>query len=170
MTVASPSPSRIYLLRHAEAGWPENGQKDFDRALNDKGYAQAEIVMDRAADLNYRPDLVICSTALRCRQTAEAVRRALCDEDAPFRFVDELYNGSQLVYAEILSVPSNPRSVMLIGHNPSICETLEALAGADDINTIIPNGYPPCGLAVLERIENTAVSEQAWRLIDFIQA
>jgi phosphohistidine phosphatase len=170
MIVVSPSLSRIYLLRHADSGWPENGQKDFDRSLSDTGYAQAEVVMDAAADRNYRPDLVLCSTALRCRQTADAVRRTLCGEDVPLRYIDELYNGALQVYLEILSATDHAGSVMLIGHNPTISETLEVLIGSDQVGAVIAHGYPPCGLAVLERNADAAASKPDWRAIDFLQA
>jgi phosphohistidine phosphatase len=170
MFAASPSLSRIYLLRHADSGWPENGQKDFDRALSDRGYAQAEVVMDLAADKNYQPELVLCSTALRCRQTSDAVRRTLCGEETPFRYIDELYDGPVQVYLEILSATEHAGSVMLIGHNPTISETLEALIGAEPLGNVIANGYPPCGLAVLDRQVTASASEPGWRVIDFLQA
>ncbi|TWD57985.1 phosphohistidine phosphatase [Agrobacterium vitis] len=170
MIVVSSSLSRIYLLRHAESGWPENGQKDFDRTLSDAGYAQAEVVMDQAADRNYRPDLVLCSTAVRCRQTAEAVRRTLCAEDIPLRYIDQLYNGSLEIYLEILSATDTASSVMLIGHNPTISETLETLVGADQVAAVIAQGYPPCGLAVLDRNMDGATNKLEWRVIDFLQA
>lgn len=176
MVAAPPSLARIYLLRHAEAGWPENGQKDFDRSLNDAGYAQAEIVTDRAADKNYSPELVICSTAQRCRQTAEAVRRTLCGEDVPFRFVDELYDSHLGTYLEIISATDNVGSLMLIGHNPAISETLQALIGAEQVGRVIPYGFPTCGLAVLERAANPAPTRPGWpakpdwAMIDFIEA
>lgn len=176
MVAVSPSLARIYLLRHAEAGWPENGQKDFDRSLNDAGYAQAEIVTDRAADKNYNPELVVCSTAQRCRQTAEAVRRTLCGEDVSFRFVDELYDSPIGTYLEILSATDNVSSVMLIGHNPAISEALQALVGAEQVGRVIPYGFPTCGLAVLERVVNVAPTRLGWpakpdwTVIDFIAA
>ncbi|HBF32013.1 histidine phosphatase family protein [Rhizobium sp.] len=170
MIVVSPSLSRIYLLRHAEAGWPENGQKDFDRSLNDAGYAQAEVVTDRAADKNYRPELVICSTAMRCRQTSDAVRRNMCGEDVAFRFVDELYDSPLRVYMEILAGAEDVDSVMLIGHNPAMSETLQALVGPQQLGNIIPHGYPTCGLAVLARTDNARPTQPAWKVIDFLDA
>ena len=57
MAATLPSPSRIYLLRHAEAVWPQPGQGDFDRDLSEKGYGDAEIVADHATDKNYQPDI-----------------------------------------------------------------------------------------------------------------
>ena len=67
MTPSIQSPQRIYLLRHAKSGWAEPGGRDFDRSLSDAGFAEAELLAETAADKQYRPDLVVCSTAKRCR-------------------------------------------------------------------------------------------------------
>jgi phosphohistidine phosphatase len=124
MTAILPPPSRIYLLRHAEAAWAAPGQSDFDRPLNEKGYADAEIVADKAADKGYRPDLVLSSTALRCRNTADAIHRAM-GSTVDIRFVDALYNASPDIYLEIIGAQGSVNSVMLVGHNPTMEQTLE---------------------------------------------
>ncbi len=170
MIVVPPSLSRLYLLRHAEAGWPENGQTDFDRPLNDVGYAQAEQVTNRAAGKDYTPDLIICSTALRCRQTAEAVRRNMRQEVSVFHFVDSLYDGSLRAYMDILAAAENVGSLMLIGHNPTISETLQTLIGPVPTGQIIPYGYPTAGLAVLEKLDNQGLAQPNWKAIDFLEA
>lgn len=169
MTTITPPPSRIYLLRHAKSGWAQPGQHDFDRALDNQGFAEAEVVSDRAADRNYRPDVLISSTALRCKQTAEAVRRAMDEELEPI-FVDELYNGSLGIYIALLDAQKGSRSVMIVGHNPTMEELLEALIGPDAMVAAIPGGYPPAGLAVLDYRGLVAGSSAAWVLTDFLTA
>lgn len=168
MTI-TPPPSRIYLLRHAKSGWAAAGQGDFDRTLDDQGFAEAEIVAGKAADKNYRPDIVLSSTAVRCRQTAEAVRRAISETIEPV-FVDELYNGSLGTYLALLEGQKDSGSVMLVGHNPTMEEVLEALIGADRMLAAIPGGYPPAGLAVLDYRGHVAGSDAAWVLTDFMTA
>jgi phosphohistidine phosphatase len=98
MPAASAPVFRLYLLRHAKAAWALPGQKDFDRTLDDAGFADAEIVADIAADRGLRPDLVLCSTAVRCRQTADALRRAMT-EDLDIRYIDALYAGERISIA-----------------------------------------------------------------------
>jgi phosphohistidine phosphatase len=171
MTVIVSPPSRLYLLRHAKSGWAEPGQHDFNRTLDTQGYAEAEIVADKAADRGYRPDLVLSSTAMRCRQTAEAIRRAITETIEPV-FVDELYNGSLSTYCEILSAQRQAPSVMLIGHNPTLQELLRDLVGVEAMAAAIPGGFPTAGLAVLDcrgSVEDSA-SGSAWILTDFIKA
>jgi phosphohistidine phosphatase len=163
MTAILPPPSRIYLLRHAEAAWAVPGQSDFDRPLNEQGYADAEIVADKAADRGYRPDLVLSSTALRCRNTADAIHRAM-GSTVDIRFVDALYNASPDIYLEIIGAQGSVSSVMLIGHNPTVEQTLEALIGHQALSQALPTGFPTAGLAVLD-YDNGATR---WRLVDFV--
>ncbi|MVA55758.1 SixA phosphatase family protein [Agrobacterium vitis] len=165
MTVTVFKPFRIYLMRHAAADWPGAGQKDFDRPLSNTGYAHAELITDMAADKGYRPDLVICSTAARCRQTADAVRRSMCAEDTEIRYVDALYNGGAETYLEILHSSSQQGSIMLLGHNPAIEECLHVLIGEQALANTIPQGYPAGGLAIID----AADTPSRWQLVDFLQ-
>lgn len=162
MAALLPPPTRIYLLRHAEAAWAEPGQRDFDRPLNEKGYGDAEIVADRAADKGYRPDLVLSSTALRCRDTAEAVHRAM-GSSLDMRFVDALYNASVDTYLEIIAA-QEAATVMLVGHNPTMEQALEAIVGREAMVAALPAGFPTAGLAVLD----FDPAGSRWRLTDFL--
>ncbi|MBB2683129.1 SixA phosphatase family protein [Rhizobium sophoriradicis] len=162
MTVPLPPPNRIYLLRHAEAALAEPGQRDFDRPLNEKGYGDAEIIADKAADKGYRPDLLISSTALRCRDTADAVHRAV-GSGLDVRYVDALYNATVDTYLEIVDA-QDQAAVMLVGHNPTMEQALEALIGPEAMVSALPGGFPTAGLAVID----FDVSVTAWRLTDFV--
>ncbi|ARM88660.1 phosphoglycerate mutase family protein [Rhizobium sp. CIAT894] len=162
MTVPLPPPNRIYLLRHAEAAWAEPGQRDFDRPLNEKGYGDAEIIADKAADKGYRPDLLISSTALRCRGTADAVHRAM-GLTLDVRYVDALYNATVDTYIEIVDA-QDEAAVMLVGHNPTMEQALEALVGHEAMASALPGGFPTAGLAVLD----FDASATTWRLTDFV--
>ncbi|WFR96976.1 SixA phosphatase family protein [Rhizobium tumorigenes] len=168
MTRILPPPSRIYLLRHAEAAQAQPGERDFDRALNDNGFAQAEIVADKAADKGYRPDLVVASTALRCRQTTDAFKRAI-GATTEVQYVDGLYDASQETYLDILSAQTGGDSIMLVGHNPIISQVLEALIGHDAMQKSLPGGFPTAGFAVLDSIQSPDGSTATWILSDFIR-
>lgn len=163
-----PPPSRIYLLRHAEAAQAQPGERDFDRALNDNGFGQAEIVADKAADKGYRPDLVVSSTALRCRQTTDAFKRAI-GATTEVQYIDALYDGSQNTYLEILSSQVGDDSIMLVGHNPIISQVLEILIGHDAMQKALPGGFPTAGFAVLDAIQSADGATASWILSDFIR-
>lgn len=162
-----PEPFRIYLMRHAQAASTAQGARDFDRELDGTGYAQAETVADKAADLRYIPDCIISSTAKRCRQTAEIIRRTL-RETLEVQYIDELYSGSAETYATVIAGQRPARSVMLIGHNPSIDQLLEGLIGTDARRSALPGGYPTAALAVLDYTGGQP-SEGAWSLVDLVK-
>jgi phosphohistidine phosphatase len=159
-----PPPHRIYLLRHAQAAPATSGQRDFDRPLSEKGYADAEIIADRAADKGFKPDIVISSTAVRCRDTADAVHRAM-GPSVDIRFVDALYNASTETYLEIIDAQNTANAVMLVGHNPTIEHTLEALIGHDAFVGALPEGFPTAGLVVLDY----DAANLSWQLTEFLR-
>lgn len=153
-------------MRHAKAAGALPGEQDFDRNLDDHGFAEAELVATKAADLGYRPDMIISSTAARCRQTTEAVRRAIAESIEPV-FVDQLYNGTLGTYLAILDNQKTMPSIMLVGHNPTMEELLEALIGDHRTTRAIPGGFPTAGLAVLDHGEG---SDAGWSLQEFLTA
>lgn len=140
---------RLYLLRHARAAWASPGQTDFERVLDDEGFAEAEVIAEEAADQGYRPDLVISSTAARCRQTAEPFRRTI-SEELEIDYADSLYSGGVDTYAEIAFAARPETSVMIVGHNPMIEEFFHRLVGKEIAETAAPFGYPTAGLAILD--------------------
>jgi len=168
MTTVLPLPKRIYLLRHAKSGWALPGERDFDRTLNDAGYAEAERVAGLAASKGYKPDLVISSSARRCRETAEAIRSVFPTE-IECRFVDELYNCPADTYLEILASLTEFSSIMLVGHNPAIEEVLFILVGTETAQDAVPHGFPTSGLAVLDYDPDAHESGSGhWSLSDFL--
>lgn len=162
MTPSNQLPQRIYLLRHAKSGWAEPGGRDFDRSLSDAGFAEAELLADTAADKGYRPDLVVCSTARRCRQTADAINRVFSGL-VEFRYVDALYNAPAEVYLELSHSVRGVEALMLVGHNPAIEEVFARLCGNDVMARTVPEGYPTSGLAVID-----ALGDDAYALRDFL--
>ncbi|WP_349434560.1 histidine phosphatase family protein [Pararhizobium sp. A13] len=147
---APPAPGfRLYLLRHAKAGWALPGQKDFDRTLGDAGLVEAEIVAEMAADRGFAPELILTSTAVRCLQTAEAFRRAM-GENLDIRDIDALYEGAADSYREIITGQGSLASLMVVGHNPAIEEILREILGERVAAETIPYGYPPGALAVID--------------------
>ncbi|WOS64493.1 SixA phosphatase family protein [Sinorhizobium fredii] len=147
---------RLILLRHARSGWALPGQRDFDRTLDETGYAEAELIAQSAADHGISPDLILCSTAMRCRQTAEPFRRTL-GEDIDIRYVDQLYAGPAGVYTDLVEAHADQSSLMLIGHNPMIEDVFRHFLGEQQSATALANGYPPAGLAVIDFPAHSAV-------------
>ncbi|MFD1326543.1 SixA phosphatase family protein [Mycoplana ramosa] len=149
MATATSGVFRLYLLRHARAGWAEPGKSDFDRTLDDQGYAEAEILAEEMADQGYRPQVVISSTAVRCRETAEPLKRTL-GEELPIEYVDTLYGGSINAYAEVAFADRAETSVMIVGHNPTIEEFFRRVVGLPVADTAAPAGFPTAALATID--------------------
>lgn len=166
MTQLKSPPARIYLLRHAKSGWAEPGGRDFDRILSDAGFAEAELLAEQAADRSYRPEVILSSTAMRCRQTAEAIGRAFSGL-VELQFVDALYNAPADTYLEILNSNGRHASMMLVGHNPAIEEVFAHLVGDDVLARTVPEGYPTAGLAVIDAVDPDRHGS-SWSLKDFV--
>ena len=140
---------RLYLLRHARAAWAEPGKTDFDRTLDDDGFAEAEVVAEEAADQGYKPDLILSSTAVRCRQTAEPFHRSV-SEELSIDYVDSLYSGTVDTSAELAFAERQEAALMIVGHNPMIEEFLHRLLGKEIAQAAAPFGYPTAGLAIID--------------------
>jgi phosphohistidine phosphatase len=96
------------------------------------------------------PALVLCSPALRTRQTHECAGAAggLRGE---VRIVDALYDTGAAEYLDVLRA-ADADSILIVGHNPSMEEFGDALAGDGDPQAMasLKRGFPVCGLATLD--------------------
>jgi phosphohistidine phosphatase len=141
--------SRLYLLRHAKAGWALPGMRDFDRPLEASGIADAEATGQAMRSAGFVPDVTLCSAAVRCRQTLEAV--ALQADTGRVQFLETLYADDASGYLATIRNQSSAGSLLVIGHNPMIEDLAIALAGEGDRMALaaLELGFPTSGLAVL---------------------
>lgn len=121
-------PTNLSLLRHAHSGLALPSEKDFDRRLDKNGVQQANKIARLAASHGYKPQQILCSTATRCRQTAEIfiLNNGL---DYEITTLQSLYNSSVETYINELLEQSTADNVMLIGHNPTLEILLLQLVG-----------------------------------------
>lgn len=147
--MASESKKRLFLLRHAQA--LSDAPSDKDRALSPKGIEDAQALGRVMAKKGYFPDLVLCSPALRTRQTLEALEEGLGKRHS--ERPDILYNGAAGDYlAEIQKASDEYSDVMVVAHNPSIYELVIRLGNPeqDSMMQRLSAGYQPATLSVLE--------------------
>jgi len=117
----------LVLLRHAKAETPGE-LPDFERRLTEKGDADADAAGSWLADERLRPNLVLCSSARRTRQTWQGVSVALrqADPDAlspEVHYEQRLYDGGRTEVIDLLrAVPDSVRTVLVIGHNPTMSD------------------------------------------------
>ncbi|MBO0820355.1 MAG: histidine phosphatase family protein [Nocardiopsaceae bacterium] len=135
---------RLVLLRHAKSGYPD-GVADHDRPLAKRGQRDAPVAGRWLADHGYRPDAVVCSTALRARQTWELAATGL--SEAPARLERRVYDATVLgLLMLVREFGEDQRTVLLVGHNPGLAELAVGLA---DPPPAPPPAFPTAAVAVL---------------------
>jgi phosphohistidine phosphatase len=66
----------VLVLRHAKSSWKHPALADHDRPLNKRGKRDASSIGGLLKREHLVPDIIISSTAMRARATAEAVAKA----------------------------------------------------------------------------------------------
>lgn len=141
----------LYLLRHAKAQMPLPGMRDFDRPLAPVGRDQSNSIGAWMAEAGYRPAVVLCSPALRTRQTLEGVRGPLAIPETAIAYKDDLFGGDATFYLGEIRAHSEAGALMIVGHNPMIEDVACALAGKGDPSVMrrLQGGVPVAALAVV---------------------
>jgi phosphohistidine phosphatase len=117
----------LVILRHAKAETPGE-RPDFERRLTTVGETDADAAGAWLADERLRPDLVLCSPAARTRQTWQgvsiALAQALPGSGAPeVRYEKGLYDGGRTEVFDLLrTVADEVRTVLVVGHNPTVSD------------------------------------------------
>jgi phosphohistidine phosphatase len=141
----------LWLLRHAKSSWGQAGLADHERPLNARGRDAAARIGRHLALRGVCPDLVLCSSALRARQTLERVIGAL-DAEPEIRVESDLYlAGEGALLQRLGELPDGASSVLLVGHNPGIAELAAQLAVRGDADGLaaLRTKYPTGALAEL---------------------
>jgi len=111
---------RLILTRHAKSAWDDPALTDHDRPLNERGRRAAADLGGWLASRGYLPDEVLCSDALRTRQTWEGIAPAM--PAAPqVTLKPALYHAGPDVMLAVLRRATG-QTVLLLGHNPGIAE------------------------------------------------
>jgi phosphohistidine phosphatase len=138
----------LYLLRHAKSRWDDPGCPDSQRRLAPRGVRDARRVAKHLRGLGVAPELVLCSSAVRTRETLELVLPAL--GAAPVRFEDELYGAASEVLLERLrTLPEEIGSVLMIGHNPGLQDLALTLVSSEADRARLAAKFPTAALATL---------------------
>ncbi len=153
----------LALLRHAKSSWDAIDIEDVDRPLNERGRAAAPRMGEALKELNFIPDLILCSSAQRTRETLVLVApnfKGTAAETAEVAFDEQLYLTSpEMLFARLKAVPVGPKSVLMIGHNPGLHGLALMLAGTGDAKSLskLEDRFPTGALAVF------AFPQVAWR-------
>lgn len=137
---------RLFLLRHAKSSWQTEGQDDFDRPLSGRGRKSAPVMGAFLRDTDIAPDLILCSTACRARETLGLVLPYLRGE-ATIQLEDRLYLASAAkLHARLKQLDGSWQRVMVVAHNPGLQELALMLSTEDEtdnrraVETKLPTG------------------------------
>lgn len=139
---------RLILTRHAKSSWDDPDMADIDRPLNARGQAAARELGDFLASRGLEPEEVLCSTALRTRETWDGVQAAVLETLPEIRYIDELYHATPEMMISVLKTAAQP-TVMMIGHNPGIA-TLAAMLPSRPIFDPDFRKYPTCATLIVD--------------------
>jgi phosphohistidine phosphatase len=148
-----PLRRQLHLLRHAKSSWDEPGLDDHDRPLAPRGRRAAELIGAYLRAEQIEPQLVLCSSSRRTRETLEAV-----DPAGEVLIEPALYEASAATILErVRELPDTVTTAMVIGHQPAMQVLTLRLARAQasaapesSLLAEVQRKFPTGALATLE--------------------
>lgn len=111
---------KLILLRHAKSSWDDPALSDHDRPLNKRGRGAAPVIAAWLVSRSHVPDTVLCSSAVRTRETVERMRSRMPDLPEPVVEPTLYHAAPDTLRARLSALPSGCQTVMLVGHQPGI--------------------------------------------------
>ena len=150
------------------------GQQDFDRGLASRGIKDISLISDYVKKNNFKLDEVLCSSANRTKETFD-----LCADGFDFdiknaKYLDDLYYGNHESIIDLLfNVNQSANSVLIVGHNPAIQETVLRLSDTDQNSNLlsrVEHKYPTAAFCTLtSKIEKWAhAGDTMFKIQEFI--
>lgn len=135
----------LLILRHAKATH-DPAFEDRKRPLTKKGERTAKRVGELLLEQELVPGLILSSSAVRARQTAEASAEH-AEFTGAIELLDELYLGEPGAYVTALARRGGQHErLMVVGHNPGLETLVELLTGRSE--HLPTGGLAVCRLAV----------------------
>jgi phosphohistidine phosphatase len=137
----------LMLLRHAKSSWADEDLDDHDRPLDPRGEEAAPAMGRLMAEQGLVPELILSSTALRARATAELVASA-SGFTGEIRLSEELYLAPAGVLLDtvrlaVCGAGDDVSRLLVIAHNPGLENLVAILSGR-------PERFPTAALAVFD--------------------
>ncbi|MDX6314284.1 MAG: phosphohistidine phosphatase [Streptomyces sp.] len=145
----APGPRRLIVLRHAKSAWPD--VDDHERPLGPRGLRDAPAAGRWLRDNDCVPDVAICSTARRTRETWDLVAAEL-GATPPAVFDERVYEASAAALLDVVrQAPDRPRTLLLVGHQPGVQQLVLTVAGEADGDALARarEKFPTSATAVL---------------------
>ena len=130
-------------MRHAKSSWKQDGLRDFERPLNNRGMRDAPFMGKVLWERGIRADLIISSPALRAITTAKVIAEKLNYDVHAIMTDGALYDGdSNSMQSIVRQIDDSRRTAVVMGHNPAL--TLLANAYSKDSIKNIPTCAVAC--------------------------
>jgi phosphohistidine phosphatase len=142
---------RLMLLRHAKTERVQRGQHDRDRKLTKRGRADARNVARYMVSYCLVPEQVVVSPAQRTQETWALLARTFAE--GPKVMIDErVYDASPEILIDVIGKTPDGRSLLIIGHNPSLHDLAVQLIVSGDVmaREQISENLPTSGLVVID--------------------
>ena len=119
----------LFLMRHAKSSWKDDSLADHERPLKKRGKKDIKLIAKVMKKNDLKPDLIITSSAVRAKETAELLAEAIGFK-GKIVVSDDLYMGEPSDYMEILTdIKEKYGSVLIVGHNPGLEAYLQIIDG-----------------------------------------
>jgi phosphohistidine phosphatase len=145
----------LLVLRHAKTEDVRPASKDSERRLTPDGERQAQEVGQYLQTQGITVDTVLCSSAVRARQTLELLK--LGDQLLQDRveIADRLYNaGADTLINAVRELPDDCHVALLVGHAPGapgvVYELTDPTTSRPEALGAIEGRFPAAALAQLE--------------------
>ncbi len=141
----------LTLFRHAKSSWATPGLPDFDRPLAPRGEAAVALMAAFLAQNGLAPDLILCSSARRTRETLDLALPAFKTRPR-VEFDETLYHAvAPVMIGLIQQTPEEIRNLMILGHNPGLQALAIDLVGAGDteLRRAVTRKFPTAAIAVI---------------------
>lgn len=162
---------QLHLLRHAKSSWDDDAD-DHQRPLNRRGREAARLIGESMPKTIGELDLVLCSTALRARETAELALEGFKPAPKKILYEDGLYLATaEALLHRLQQLDEACGAVMVVGHNPGLHQLATALAdpGSAGFSTLA-NGKFPTGVRVRLNVATdwAELDSTRHRLVDYV--
>lgn len=163
----------LSLLRHGKSSWDDPDVDDHERPLAERGRNAARDIGGVIGARRPPPDLVLCSSALRARETLE-IALAQRGSATPEVVIQELLYlaPATVLLGLVRKTARTVRHLLIVGHNPGLHALALDLTGCGlrrDIASMALK-FPTCALAMLtfEADDWAEVRPAAGRLALFV--
>jgi phosphohistidine phosphatase len=130
----------LLICRHSKSSWDDVTLSDHDRPLNQHGRRNAPEMGRRLRRLGIQPDLLLVSTAVRTRKTAQHYMEQLGCPLERLLLHPEIYAATVSgLLGLVRKVDSAVRTLLLVGHNPE-CTGLANLLGSLHLDRVPTSG------------------------------